>query len=348
MTNRKMAIIFVIRELVIRHLTTMPEFANIARDITGNRVEGNFIGTDVTGNAALGNGTNGVTINNAPNNVIGGTTAGALGMTHHLAAVNVHMALYDRAGVRLGPHRRLRSLDGRLPNGVDDFDPKVVYDPYRHRFVLVFASANAKRSFLSIVMIPEGSEGSPNRWCVLHMSGDQVGGNGKQLADYPMIGFTEKRVTLTTNQFGYNNAPFVGRFQYVQVVSFGKGALYNCSVPVVPIKVFSRTQTRDPDGSRAFTIVPAISFGGAPATQFMTSMDFNVVYKTTDGFALTETATWQAASRRRSGASSACARPSRWWSLVPCHAASGKPVACSIIGGRPDPCPRRSPWPAPS
>jgi hypothetical protein len=204
-----------------------------------------------------------------------GDPTGALGMSHHLAAVNVHMALYDRAGIRLGPHRRLRLLDGRLPNGVDDFDPKVVYDPYRRHFVLVFASANAKRSFLSVVMIPEGSEGNPNRWCVLHMSGDQVGGNGKQFADYPMIGFTEKRVTLTTNQFGYNNAPFVGRFQYVQVVSFGKGALYNCSVPVVPIKVFSRTQTRDPDGSRAFTIVPAISFGGAPTTQLMTSLDFN-------------------------------------------------------------------------
>lgn len=204
-----------------------------------------------------------------------GDPTGALGMTHHLAAVNVHMALYDRGGIRLGPHRRLRSLDGRLPNRVDDFDPKVVYDPYRQHFLLVFASASATRSFLSVVMIPEGSEGSPNLWCVLHMSGDQVGGNGKQLADYPMIGFTEKRVTLTTNQFGYNNAPFVGGFQYVQVVSFGKGALYNCSVPVVPIKVFSRTQTRDPDGSRAFTIVPTISFGGAPTTQFMTSMDFN-------------------------------------------------------------------------
>jgi hypothetical protein len=204
-----------------------------------------------------------------------GDPTGALGMTHHLAAVNVHMALYDRAGIRLGPHRRLRSLDGRLPNGVDDFDPKVFYDPYRHHFVLVFASANATRSFLSVVMIPEGAEGSPNLWCVLHMSGDQVGGNGKQFADYPMIGFTQKRVTLTTNQFGYNNAPFIGGFQYVQVVSFGKGALYNCSVPVVPIKVFSRTQTRDPDGSRAFTIVPTISFGGAPATQFMTSLDFN-------------------------------------------------------------------------
>jgi hypothetical protein len=204
-----------------------------------------------------------------------GDPTGALGVTHHLAAVNVHMAFYDRAGVALDPPRRLRSLDDQLPAGVDDFDPKVFYDPYQQRFVLVFASASNTQSFLSVVVIPEGSEGVPANWCVLHMSGDQVRSNGKQLADYPMVGFTGNRVTLTTNQFDYNNAPFVGGFKYVQVVSFPKGKLYDCSVPVVPIKIFSRIQTRDPDGSRAFTIVPALSFGGAPTTQFMTSLDFN-------------------------------------------------------------------------
>lgn len=200
---------------------------------------------------------------------------GALGVTHHLAAVNVHMAFYDRAGVPLDPPRRLRTLDDQLPAGVDDFDPKVFYDPYRQHFVLVFASASNTQSFLSVVVIPEGSEDVTADWCVLHMSGDQVKNNGKQLADYPSVGFTENRVTLTTNQFAYTNAPFVGGFKYVQVVSFAKSQLYDCSVPVVPIKVFSRTQTKDPDGSQAFTIVPAISFGAAPTTQFMTSLDFN-------------------------------------------------------------------------
>jgi hypothetical protein len=209
-----------------------------------------------------------------------GDPTGALGENHHLAAVNVHMAFYDRAGLQFWPTlpsqpRRLRSLDNALPGGVDDFDPKVIYDPYRQTFVLVFASASNTQSFVSVVVIPEGSEGTPGNWCVLHMSGDQVGNNGKQFADYPMIGFTQDKVTLTTNQFDYDEAPFIGGFQYVQVLSIGKGALYDCSVPVVPIKVFSRGQTRDPDGSRAFTIVPTISFGGAPTTQFMTSMDFN-------------------------------------------------------------------------
>jgi hypothetical protein len=205
---------------------------------------------------------------------------GALGVTHHLAAVNVHMAFYDRAGVQVYPPppegpKRLRSLDDQLPAGVDDFDPKVFYDPYRQRFVLVFASASNTQSFLSVVVIPEGSEDVTADWCVLHMSGDQVNRNGKQLADYPTVGFTEDRVTLTTNQFGYADAPFVGGFKYVQVVSFRKSQLYDCSVPVVPIKVFSRTQTKDPDGSPAFTIVPATSFGASPKTQYMTSLDFN-------------------------------------------------------------------------
>lgn len=200
---------------------------------------------------------------------------GALGVTHHLAAVNVHMAFYDRAGVELDPPRRLRSLDTQLPAGVDDFDPKVFYDPYQQHFVLVFASASDTQSFLTLVVIPEGSEGVTADWCVLHMSGDQVSNNGKQLADYPTVGFTSNRVTLATNQFGYANAPFVGGFKYAQVISFRKAQLYDCSVPVVPIKVFSRTQTKDPDGSAAFTIVPATSFGGAPTTQYMTSIDFN-------------------------------------------------------------------------
>ncbi|MCI0488769.1 MAG: DUF11 domain-containing protein, partial [Blastocatellia bacterium] len=44
---------------------------------TGNLVQGNYIGTNVSGNAALGNGQNGVGIQISPLNTIGGTTAGA-------------------------------------------------------------------------------------------------------------------------------------------------------------------------------------------------------------------------------------------------------------------------------
>jgi titin len=46
-------------------------------DSTANRVQGNFIGTDVTGNAALGNVGVGVNLRGAPNNIIGGMSSGA-------------------------------------------------------------------------------------------------------------------------------------------------------------------------------------------------------------------------------------------------------------------------------
>ncbi len=44
---------------------------------TGNRIEGNYIGTDTNGSLAIPNGGDGVTINGAPANTIGGTDAGA-------------------------------------------------------------------------------------------------------------------------------------------------------------------------------------------------------------------------------------------------------------------------------
>ena len=56
------------------------EFAGIhilGAGASGNFVQGNFIGTDVTGSAALGNGLSNVIIQDAPNNTVGGSQAGA-------------------------------------------------------------------------------------------------------------------------------------------------------------------------------------------------------------------------------------------------------------------------------
>ena len=205
-----------------------------------------------------------------------GDPTGALGQTYHLAAVNVRMAFYDRAGVELDPPRLLENLDVALPGGAESFDPKVVYDPYRQHFVLVFLSATATQSFISVVVIPEGSEDTTNDWCVLHMSGDQVGNNGKQFADYPMVGFTEDRVTLTTNQFDFSHAPAIGGVRLRADPLHPEGA----ALTTAPCRSFrsrcsAGAQTKDPDGSQAFTIVPTVSFGGSPTVQYMTSMDFN-------------------------------------------------------------------------
>ena len=56
---------------------------------TGNRVMGNYIGTDASGTQDLGNTATGVSIFHAPNNTIGGTTAGARNIISGNGTVNL-------------------------------------------------------------------------------------------------------------------------------------------------------------------------------------------------------------------------------------------------------------------
>ncbi|MBI4549058.1 MAG: hypothetical protein HY707_13830, partial [Ignavibacteriae bacterium] len=85
---------------------------------TGNTIQGNFIGTNASGMTPLGN-SKGIVINNAPNNVIGGTAAGA----GNVISGNIGTALEIRdtgsTGNRVEGNYIGTRLDGvnALPNG---------------------------------------------------------------------------------------------------------------------------------------------------------------------------------------------------------------------------------------
>jgi hypothetical protein len=103
------------------------------------------------------------------------------------------------------------------------------------------------------------------------MVGDQVHNGTHEFADYPSIGFSANRVVVTTNNFGFNNGPF----RYAQVISMPKGALYDdpTCTKTVPIKVLAGSKTKNPDGSKAFTLQAAQSIGGAHTDQFLVSLE---------------------------------------------------------------------------
>src|SRR5437763_3382393 len=63
-----------IRALIVNH---NKDFAISIVTAGGNHIEGNYLGTDVTGSLKAGSNGNLVAINNSPNNVIGGTSPGA-------------------------------------------------------------------------------------------------------------------------------------------------------------------------------------------------------------------------------------------------------------------------------
>jgi fibronectin-binding autotransporter adhesin len=71
---------------------------SIENTASANTVAGNYIGTDVTGASVLGNGFNGVNIEDADNNVIGGATAGARNVISGNGYPNVYIGTGGASG----------------------------------------------------------------------------------------------------------------------------------------------------------------------------------------------------------------------------------------------------------
>jgi hypothetical protein len=203
-------------------------------------------------------------------------TVGAAGPDHVVTAVNVEFAIYDEVGNPLLGPRRLRRLFPNLPSRTILFDPKVVYDHYRGRFVLAVLAAHGppfgpgeKRSWILMVSIPQATATQTGTWCKRSINGDQRRGDGRQFADYPGLGFDKQRVYVTTNQFTFDREE---NFDYAQILALHKGRLYHCNRSLAK-KVFAGGQTRDPEGTPAFTIQPAVTLTetGAAPPEYMVS-----------------------------------------------------------------------------
>jgi hypothetical protein len=197
---------------------------------------------------------------------------GAVGPDFFVAGVNVHVQVFDRTGASVLAASRLNDLFSDLPNGTDT-DPKVIYDPYDDHFVLAYLLYNNSEGYIVVVSIPAATADQKSTWCHWTYVGDQISGDGHQFADYPGLGFTANRVTITTNNF-----PFSGPgYDYVQILSFKKSQLYDPACAGTPNpKVLGGNKTDVPDGSPAFTIQPAETAGGVdPKVQYMASFDFN-------------------------------------------------------------------------
>jgi hypothetical protein len=193
---------------------------------------------------------------------------GATGPTRVVAAVNVYAAVYDRSGTELLAPVRLRKISS-TPHQIET-DPKVFYDPYDDEFVLTFLTFNDREGYIHVVSIPSATAEDQSTWCDTHMVGDQFRNGRHEFADYPSIGFTGNRVVVTTNNFGFNDGPF----RYAQIVSMPKSQLYEPTcTQTVHIQVAGGNATKNPDGSRAFTLQAATAAGTAPSDQFLVSLE---------------------------------------------------------------------------
>ncbi len=163
---------------------------------------------------------------------------GAAGPNHIMVTLNTQVRIQDRQGNDLFT-TSLSTWWNPMPGNGGTFDPKVVYDPYENRWIMVTPSgSNSQDSKLYIgVSLTDDPTGE---WYMYWIDPDE---DNITWFDYPNVGFNKKWITVGGNMFGGN--------YYRTVFTFDKMAMYNGDDQ----PGFTRFAT-----SQAFTIVPSSTY----------------------------------------------------------------------------------------
>ncbi len=204
----------------------------------------------------------------------------AAGPTHIMATVNSSFAIWDKEGNLVKTINADAWFSNVLP-GVSSFDPKVLYNHFAKRWVMVWlhqSDAAQQGYFLLSVSDDSIPTGTWYNWALpANQNGSTVVSNW---GDYQGVGFDEDAVYITANQF-----QFGGSFQYVKIRIIptaqlllndaGKVAwqdIWNISYPTTSSKVFN--------------IRPSVSYGGADGFYLLHAPNgggnFMAIYKITN------------------------------------------------------------------
>lgn len=113
-----------------------------------------------------------------------------------MSVINSSVSIYNSSGDQL-LFRTLRSfVFGQLPNLNRTYDPKVVYDPMRDRFILVFLQGTSSNDTRIVTGFSKTSD-PVGEWKFYAINGNPF--NEDTWSDYPIIGISEKDLYITVN-----------------------------------------------------------------------------------------------------------------------------------------------------
>ncbi|MBZ0198364.1 MAG: T9SS type A sorting domain-containing protein [Ignavibacteriaceae bacterium] len=204
----------------------------------------------------------------------------AAGPTHIVATVNSSFAIWDKEGNLVKTINADAWYSSVLP-GVGAFDPKVLYNHFAKRWIMVWLHQNdATQQSYYLFSVSDDSipTGTWYNWALpSNQNGSTVVSNW---GDYQGVGFDEDGVYISSNQF-----QFGGSYQYVkirviptaQLLANNAGKvewndLWNISYPSSPSKVFNIRPSVSYGGGDGFYLLHAPGGGG----------NFMSVYKITN------------------------------------------------------------------
>lgn len=186
----------------------------------------------------------------------------AVGPNNVLLAVNVELASYSKAGALQFRWPNMSTLFSPvLPAGAQLFDPQLAYDHYAGRWIVVVAARRGSPagSWLMLAVSQGGNPAGPYWIWALdgRLDGNTLTGNW---ADFPQLGFDTQAIYIASNMFQIGGG---GSFQYVKLRILNKAELYAGGVgPSHLIRWYDFWNLKNPDGSAAFTVIPARHFRG--------------------------------------------------------------------------------------
>ena len=214
-------------------------------------------------------------INYDQNGVLAGESippdnAGAVGPDHFVITVNSSVEWYEKISRQRLYHESLDTLFKSTSPQYGLFDPRVLWDPYNERFVIIAIEQddNSETSLLHLAV--SQSSNPQDGWYLQKFDTKLVINNKSTWTDFPGLGISSEAIYVTANMFEFN-----GSFEATRVWIIDKG-LYDGSA--------STANVYDPSteaglSSQAFTIIPARMNDVAPANvgvfMFSTEWDDN-------------------------------------------------------------------------
>ncbi len=187
----------------------------------------------------------------------------AVGPNHIMPLVNSDFHIYDKTGTLLQTIDAEVWYNGLVANN-GAFDPKIIYDHFADRWVMVWLSSDF--STFSWILVSVSDDADPNgAWCNWALQADLNGSTAAgNAADYQGLGYDQNAVYVVPNQFNFST----GFFDYAKIRILPKTTLYDDLCPAIAWTDF--WDLRDPDVTAAAvaTVRPALTFG-APGVEYL-------------------------------------------------------------------------------
>jgi hypothetical protein len=191
----------------------------------------------------------------------------AVGPDDVMVGVNTTMAIYSKAGSLKLTWNFDSMFRPVLPPNARIFDPKIIYDHYSNRWVVLLdATRGSPQGAWLMVGVSQTSNPLGSYW-LWALDATQDGSNPtNNWADYSQLGFDTRAIYITNNMF-----KFGGGFSYAKIRILNKSQLYSGS----SVQWYDFWNIKNPDGSIAFTLQPAVHYigtGGNPPAYFVNAL----------------------------------------------------------------------------